>query len=366
VRRILANLLCEDDLARIVPGRHRRTSPPGSVLAAVSRMGTLLRAFAREGDYLWTPAPVDRVPEVPGLPAVTLESGPLRDLPSAEEVLAWCETPEAAAHRSGLRDPTPPPWGDPLHEIVWRLPVPSPAVVAEVHHRAFCLQVADELGCALPGARMAESLIELDDVLAARGAPRGWVVKAPLSASGRHRYIERQGPALADPKARRTVERLFERHGPLLFEPWMDRVADFGVSALLTPSGLRIVGVHGQRVDAKGQFLGIDLEPDLSPANRDRLLETAEAVASALRRAGYGGPFGIDAWRYRKEDGSVAFNPLGEINARMTFGLVAWTLAERLQSSRDRGGSRRGRLWRLWEEGWWAWRSCTATALLVL
>jgi hypothetical protein len=199
-----------------------------------------------------------------------------------------------------------------------------------VHHRAFCLQIAEELGCALPGARIVESLAELNRILLGRRAPRTWVVKAPLSAAGRHRWI---GSSLADPKARRTVERLFARHGPLLFEPWMDRVADFGVSAFLTASELRIVGVHGQWVDAKGQFLGIDLEPSLSPADRARLVETTEGVAIALRRDGYVGPFGIDAWSYRKEDGSIALHPLGEINARMTFGLVAWTLAERGQTT---------------------------------
>ncbi|HEX9941365.1 MAG TPA: hypothetical protein VGG03_05065 [Thermoanaerobaculia bacterium] len=328
MRRILANLLCEDELA------HRRTSPPRSVLAIASRLGTLLRVFAREGDRLWTPAPVEPEPvlEIPGLPRPILESGPLRDLPPADEVLAWCETPEVAAHRSRPRDPAPFSWDDPLHEIVWRLPVPPPSVVAAVHHRAFCLQVAEELGCALPGARMVESLAELERFLAAGNGSRSWIVKAPLSAAGRDRYIERDGPALADPKARRTVERLFERHGPLLFEPWLDRVVDYGVSALLTASGLRIVGVHGQQVDAKGQFLGIDLEPGLSGADRDRLLETAEAVAEALRRAGYAGPFGIDAWSWRRQDGSIVLNPLGEINARMTFGLVAWTLAQRFRA----------------------------------
>jgi hypothetical protein len=40
------------------------------------------------------------------------------------------------------------------------------------------------------------------------------------------------------------------------------------------------------------------------------------------------GPFGIDAWRHRLPDGTLALNPLGEINARMTFGLVAWALEE--------------------------------------
>jgi hypothetical protein len=309
-RRILANLLSEDELA----GHH--ASPPRSVLATVARMAPLLRVFAREGDRLWSPAP-----------GPDLESGPLRALPPAGEVLAWCETPSALEHRGGPRRPAAIDWEAPLHDLVWQLPTPSPAVVAAVHHRAFHLQVAESIGCALPGARMVESLTELDRVL--QTAPPAWIVKAPLSASGRSRFIERNGPALADPKARRTVERLFERHGSLLFEPWMERTADFGVSALLGPDDLKIVGIHDQRIDHKGQFLGIDLHPDLSTQEQDQLLGTVEAVAAALRRAGYFGPFGIDAWRYRKENGELALNPLGEINARMTFGLVVWAEYDR-------------------------------------
>jgi hypothetical protein len=321
-RRILANLLSEDELAG------RRASPPRAVLETVARMAPLLRVFAREGDRLWSPAPVDpeSVPEIPGLPRPVFESGPLRNLPPADEVLAWCETPAAAAHRGGARPPSEISWDAPLHDLLWRLPTPSPSVVATVHHRAFSLQIAEEIGCALPGVRMVESLPELDRVL--RSAPAAWVVKAPLSASGRSRFIERQSPALADPKARRTVERLFERHGPLLFEPWMERTEDFGVSALLGPDRLKIVGIHGQRIDRKGQFQGIDLHPELSGPDRDRLLETVEIVGASLRREGYVGPFGIDAWRYRREDGALVLNPLGEINARMTFGLVAWALEE--------------------------------------
>ncbi|HEX4959492.1 MAG TPA: hypothetical protein VF173_01540 [Thermoanaerobaculia bacterium] len=298
-RRIFANLLWEDDLV------HRR-NPRRTVLVTGSSLGTLLRAFAREGDRLWTPVPVDpeRVLEVPGLPRPILESGPLEELLPVEETLAWGAIEEAAV-----------------------------AIAAAVHHRAFCLQVAEQIGCALPGARMVESISELNRLLVSPHAPQSWVVKSPLSASGRERYIERNGPAIYAPKFRRTVERLFARHGPLLFEPWMDRTADFGVSAHLMETGLRIVGIHGQRVDVKGQFAGIDLQPNLFPAELDRLLETVESVAAALRRAGYRGFFGIDAWRYRKENGEETLHPLGEINARMTFGLVAWTLAERVEGA---------------------------------
>jgi hypothetical protein len=306
-RLILGNLVAEADLARLADPRRRDRPPNRNVLRTVSRMAALLRVFAREGDHLWTP-----------------QDGPLTALQPTAELLAWCETPDAVRLRAAARPPVIP-WDAPLHELVWHLPVAPPAIVAAVHHRAFYLQVAEALGCALPGARMVGSIAELERALATHGAP--WVLKAPLSASGRDRFIARNGPLLSDAKSRRTVEHLFERHGPLLFEPWMDRIEDYGCAALVTPSVLEIVGIHRQRVDLKGQFAGIDLDARLPERGRERFLGIVEGVASALRQAGYAGPFGVDAWTYRRPDGSTAFHPLGEINARMTFGLVAWAAA---------------------------------------
>ncbi|HKV09272.1 MAG TPA: hypothetical protein VJ725_14105 [Thermoanaerobaculia bacterium] len=317
-RLIVGNLLFEEELAH-------RSTPPREVLATASRMALQLCAFAREGDRLWTPAPGSPELLIPGL---LLESGPLRDLDPADEVLAWGESPEAAALRTRKREPVASLEG-PLHDLLWRLPVASPEVVARVHHRFFCLRVAEELGCALPGARILESFADLELDLAAHDAPPAWVVKAPLSASGRSRFIEREGPAISSEKGRRTVEHLFDRHGPLLFEPWMDRVEDFGVSVLLTENETRPVSFHRQLVDRKGQFAGIELAAELPPAEKERVEEVVHGVASALRHAGYVGPFGIDLWRYRRADGEVVLHPLGEINARMTFGLVARALAER-------------------------------------
>jgi len=310
VRLLLANLLAEDDLERLFhfhagdPRFRHRRSAPASVLRVVSRMARRLSVFGRPEDRLWLPE--DDTPPEP-----------------AAEVLAWCETPQAAALRTAPR-PSAVDLDLPLREILWRLPVASPDTVARVHHRGFALRMAEELGCALPGARMVESVAELDRTLAERKAPPAWVVKAPFSAAGRTRYIERKGPPLPDAKSRRTVENLFERHGPLLFEPWLDRLADWGCSALLTADDLRIAGIHRQRVDVKGQFAGIELDTgDLPERDRLRLEEVVTGVAAALRCAGYVGPFGVDAWHWRRPDGMVAFHPLGEINARMTFGLVA-------------------------------------------
>jgi len=47
--------------------------------------------------------------------------------------------------------------------------------------------------------------------------------------------------------------------------------------------------------------------------------ETARA-AEALHAAGYFGPFGVDAYRYRDDAGALCFNPRSEVNARYSMG----------------------------------------------
>jgi hypothetical protein len=117
----------------------------------------------------------------------------------------------------------------------------------------------------------------------------------------------------------------------------MDRTDDFGCVAILAPSGVRLAGFHRLLVDPRGQFTGIELAPafrefeGLAREERTAMEEALDATARALRQAGYSGPFGIDAWRYRGSGGEPAFHPLGEINARMTFGLIARALVDRLR-----------------------------------
>jgi hypothetical protein len=352
-RLLLGNLDAEEDLARLAfpwdaPGQKPRHRQPFSALARAQIAGaaTLLRAFAREGDRLWTPVPVaaKRLAPVPGLPVPVLELGPLSRLKPALNLLAWAETPGVAAKRLAPSEKhlAPGTGTAPLHELLWQLPVSSPEVVARVHHRAFCLRVAAELGCSLPGARRVASIAELAAHLAAgfgETGVAGWVVKAPLSAAGRARYVERAERTAGTPLsevARVRVERLLARHGPLLFEPWMLRTEDFGAAVLIFPEGPRLVGFHRLVVDTVGRFQGIELRGelagiDLPSGERETLERAVSSTAAALRREGYVGPFGIDAWRHRLPDGTVALHPLGEINARMTFGLVARALVDRVR-----------------------------------
>ena len=334
-RLLVGNLFFENELARAA-NPERRRPPRVSRLAVDTASGqaTLLRAFAREGDRLWLPAAVepDRVLPFPGLPVPRLESGPLKP---ADEILAWGETPQIAALRSAKGETAQASLDGPLHEVVWNLPPPPAAVTVAVNHRSFCLETATRLGCALPGARMIESREELDRHL--RSIRGSWVVKAPLSAAGRYRYIHRAGESLDDPRNQGAVERLLELQSPLLFEPWMDRTADFGCVALLASSGLRLAGFHRLLVDDRGRFTGIELRAafrgieGLEDGEKARMEEVLNAVGAALRQTGYTGPFGIDAWRYRRADGTPAFQPLGEINARMSFGFVARALVDRVR-----------------------------------
>jgi hypothetical protein len=106
-RRIVGNLDCEVELARDAAferdgskkkaGRScdTRFALPGAVEASISAFATLLRAFAREGDRIWTPRPVDaqRMAGAPGLSSPELESGPIEKIAPRGSLLAWAETP---------------------------------------------------------------------------------------------------------------------------------------------------------------------------------------------------------------------------------------------------------------------------------
>lgn len=334
-RLLIANLDAEEQLA----GGHRGGLPQ-SLLAGISAFGTLLRAFAEQGDRLWTPAPVDgaRLAAVPGLPQPQLVSGELAQLAAGGPILAWAETSEVAAMRRREETAKDGLHRLPLYRLPWRLPPPSPAAVAQVNDRAFYLRLAEELGCALPGARWIASLNELRRHLAAGGASAsptgGWVVKAPFSAAGRHRLVLPNGNVGS--AGERALERLLAAYGRLLFEPWMKRTADFGRCGAVLDDGVRWVGWHRQLVDHRGRFRGIRLGAgELTDGERRQAAEVSYAVASRLATAGYRGPFGIDFWRHRDAAGRQRLQPLGEVNARLTFGFVAHALAERL---RDDGG----------------------------
>lgn len=316
-RRIVGNLDAEGELAALALGR-RQPTLPRSVLAAIAGAATLLRAFARNGDRLWTPTAVDpaRVPDVPGLPRVVLESGRRESLEPVAAELPWMETASTPRRSvgAGLRP-----------ALLWANPPSDPGAVLRVADRTFGLGLSRRLGLALDGAAAVASPAELAVAVAALGG-RPWVLKAAFSAAGRDRLFDTAGAA-----------RFFSRHGRGVVEPWLDRLADFGAVGEVGAAGFVLVGLHRLVVDAPGRFRGIELtagRPDHAPELADteaRQLGAALAAAgAALAAEGYRGPFGLDAFRYRVADGGSAFHSWVELNPRLTFGRVARELVDRV------------------------------------
>jgi hypothetical protein len=294
-RTIVGNLDFEEDLARRAGARPAPLSP--AARATVSALATLLRAFAEEGDRIWTLVPVDpdRMAEVDGLPRPALVAGPL-------------PADDAAVY-----------WGRPSR------------TAARVCHRGFALGISRDLGADLPGASLVADVDDLER--RATGVDR-WVLKAPLCAAGRSR-LRSEG------WSRRRAERFLAMHGPSLFEPWMERLEDFGCAGTVDDE-VRLLEAHRQALTPRGRFRGIEL-CEVPEPERSRIGAAALEAGRRLREAGYRGPFGTDAWSYRDCAGRPALNPLGELNARTTFGHVARQLAERVAPGAGRASLRIGR-----------------------
>ena len=305
-RWILANLDCEDDWARLrAPdnGRWPR-SLPLDVLHRVSLFGTLLRVYGREGDTLWTPAPVDPacVRDVPGLPPVRLVHGPDAKVPTGADVVAWADAPPTPCSRERLE------------------------AAARVNDRAFALRLTERFGVALPGSQVVRTIEEL---LATEVAGGAWIAKAPHGAAGRNR-VRGTGRRLED-NQRGALANLLKEHGRLVLQPWVDRTLDFGLWFDPVDGDQWARGVHALEVDDHGRFKGVVVTPEGPALDAPAYLHTiGDLVRDHLQGAGYRGPFGIDGWEYESATGARMLMPLGEINARRTFGMVAHELAERV------------------------------------
>jgi hypothetical protein len=267
-----ANLDCE--------ARWAGVTLPLKVQQRISLLGALVAALA----------PADRDVEV--------------WVPAAIDGTRIVGTPRPSAMRVGV-----PPRSD----LAWADPHAKP-----VNDRRLALELARDLGVALPGAKVIASVDDID-----LAGP--WVTKAPWTAAGRDR-CHGDGPPTTEQRTR--IGRLLETFGSLVLEPWCDRIVDTGVCATVAPDGLvNAHPPHALLIDSRGGFLGIDLAPPaLEPHERDQLATLVAAAGALLCDRGYAGPFAVDAFAYRDRDGARRFQPLCEINARFSFGWIARAL----------------------------------------
>jgi uncharacterized ferritin-like protein (DUF455 family) len=192
-------------------------------------------------------------------------------------------------------------------------------------------------------AEVGVTVDSLDAALAAIAAIRARghhrvVVKEALGLAGSNalRLFE---PELAEPQ-RRWLANALRGGRSLVVEPWLERLADFSVQLEMTPDGLKLCGYTVLLNDARGRYHGNLAEaqfrtriparivawfshpPDIARRLLALYAEVFDLLAAELRRAGFLGPLGIDAFVYRDAAGRSRLKPVVEINPRCTMGRV--------------------------------------------
>lgn len=227
----------------------------------------------------------------------------------AREGRAWCPTPWACDQikRAGL----------PLTQA------PSAEVLRAVNHRRF----AHALGQVLPGARFVQTEGELLEtlsdgaLLATVSEERNWLMKLPLGYAGRGR--RKIASARLNAADRVWIDAALKSGDGLQVEPMVARTLDCGLHGWLAIDGTLTLGAPTvQQIDASGMWQSTELASAtaLEPTERQQLEQAARETAQALTRAGYFGPFGLDAFRWRAPDGALHFQPRCELNARYSMG----------------------------------------------
>jgi hypothetical protein len=216
---------------------------------------------------------------------------------------AWLPTPRAlmALARAGAT----------------RLPVPDFDVLRRVNDRRFSVG----LGATLPGQRVVTTLEEVAEALSAPSPQGNWLLRRPHGFAGRGRRRARPDEVLG--QARAWIEASLRQFDALVVEPWVQRVADFGLHGHVSAAGQVVLGEPTwQQLTEDGAWIETRRvrTGELGMDEAYSLATTGKAAGDALAGAGYFGPFGIDAFRWRDEHGRSQWNPRCEINARYSMG----------------------------------------------
>ncbi len=174
----------------------------------------------------------------------------------------------------------------------------------------------------LPGASVAESLGELREAVEAEPLTRSgqgasdrpaWVLRRSLSCAGGGRLVaESWGPEVASWGGAALAA------GPVEVQPLVDIVDEYSIHGWLDRSGeLRCGAPLCWRPAEDAPDVGGP--PPLSKLEMATICDSARGVGSTLRSMGYFGPFGVDAFRWRRADGATRLQVGTDINARWTL-----------------------------------------------
>ena len=196
---------------------------------------------------------------------------------------------------------------------------PAFEVLRRVNARPFAAAVRSPLRAA---GFAKQVVLSEDEVLAqvARPAALGWLVRRTFGAAGRGRRRLHAGQPTPDEL---TWIRASLRSGPLVIEPWVQVTREYTRSGSVAADGaVTISAPCFQETSEHGAWLRTERAGRGAVHGSDdlRLEEATARAGEALAHAGYFGPFGIDAFRYRAGPGEPeCLNPLSEINARLTM-----------------------------------------------
>lgn len=298
---------------------HRLADPHREPSAALKQLNAELAtawlSIADDGDYLWTPLPIERQfftdAVAAGLPDVIPVTS-FKLVPQEVECVPWG-------------------WSTEVRHLVaqfgWTANAPPSDAVRFANSRRTSNELEERWSCGLTGAGRIRSTDELDVAIAQLpSANSRWVVKAEFSMSARERIL---GHGPIGPADQNWVRRRLASHGNVFFEPWVERIDELGIQFDVPASGPpELAGLTPMRVDHRGQYAGSDfaMTPEQNTAIRTdwaAAIDVATLAAGYLQNAGYCGPLGIDAMRYLDANGETRLRPLQDVNARWTMGRLS-------------------------------------------
>ena len=244
--------------------RYAPTFALREIVARESRR--LLDALVAPGDVVLDPDAV--------------RGGEARGLPG----LAWSPTPRAlrALEKAGAIC----------------MQAPDVEILRAVNRRPFAARVRAPLRRDAFHKHVAFHLEEALETLA-RPVPSGWLVRRSFGAAGRGRRRLASGKPSAAERAWLVASL---RRGPLVLEPFVQVTREFTRSGWVGESGEVVVSPPCfQAVSRTGAWSRTEAAGagEVARGDDERLEEACARAGDELAAAGYFGPYGIDAFRYR-------------------------------------------------------------------
>ena len=319
-------------MARLLIGNfdfeHRLALPTRQISSKLERINAELAtswlAVAEDGDFLWTPQPIE---------SSFFEQALANGLPRVNPVVSFDAVPRGVeCHPWG--------WTEDVNRLCdvrgWRHNDPPHAAVRAGNSRRFSASLEREWNVGLDGAIEIANVKEFADAISVLGLATRWVVKAEFGMSGRERILGCGEPKSADLN---WVAKRIASDGVVFLEPWVERLDEVGIQIEVPQTGLpQLIGLAPMLVDERGQYAGSWFaSPDHDELTWKPAVQVALDAAQRLQELGYIGPLGIDAMRYRETDGTMRLRPLQDVNARWTMGRLSLGWRRRLISGEAHG-----------------------------